>query len=164
MAEQGMGERQLVVFDLAGENYGVDINTVREIIRMQQVTHVPDAPEYVEGVMNLRGSVIPVIDLRKRFGLNVTEQTAESRVVVVDIGGQGIGVVVDAVREVLRVRDESVEPASAVITTADSFYLQGIAKLEDRLLILLDIERALDDQVDELRASRAQQQAQPLAA
>ena len=76
MAEQGMGERQLVVFDLAGENYGVDINTVREIIRMQQVTHVPDAPEYVEGVMNLRGSVIPVIDLRKRFGLNVTRRFA----------------------------------------------------------------------------------------
>ncbi len=156
MAEQGTGERQLVVFDLAGENYGVDINTVREIIRMQQVTHVPDAPEYVEGVMNLRGSVIPVIDLRKRFGLTVGEETAESRVVVVDIAGQGIGVVVDAVREVLRIRDEAIEPASAVITTADSFYLQGIAKLEDRLLILLDIERALDEQVDELRAPQRQ--------
>ncbi len=154
MTDQGTNERQLVVFDLAGESYGVDINTVREIIRMQQVTHVPDAPEYVEGVMNLRGSVIPVIDLRKRFGLTVGDETAESRVVVVDIGGQGIGVVVDAVREVLRIRDEAIEPASAVITTADSFYLQGIAKLEDRLLILLDIERALDEQVDELRAIR----------
>lgn len=159
MAEQGMNERQLVVFDLAGEDYGVDINTVREIIRMQQVTHVPDAPEYVEGVMNLRGSVIPVIDLRKRFGLPVAEETADSRVVVVDIAGEGIGVIVDAVREVLRVRDEAIEAASAVITTADSFYIQGIAKLQDRLLILLDIERALDEQVDEMRASRPSPQA-----
>lgn len=154
MNNQGADERQLVVFDLAGENYGVDINAVREIIRIQQVTHVPDAPEYVEGVMNLRGNVIPVIDLRKRLGLRVTDATAESRVVVVDIAGQGIGVIVDAVREVLRIANSAVEPASAVITTEDSFYLQGIAKLENRLLILLDIERALSEQVDELRAVR----------
>ncbi len=86
MAEQGV-ERQLVVFDLAGEVYGVSIETVREIIRMQAVTYVPDAPDFVEGVINLRGRVIPVVDVRKRFGLTVTEATAESRVVVVDIGG-----------------------------------------------------------------------------
>lgn len=154
MNSHGADERQLVVFDLAGENYGVDINAVREIIRIQQVTHVPDAPEYVEGVMNLRGNVIPVIDLRKRLGLKVTAATTESRVVVVDIAGQGIGVIVDAVREVLRIANSAVEPASAVITTEDSFYLQGIAKLQNRLLILLDIERALSEQVDELRAVR----------
>jgi purine-binding chemotaxis protein CheW len=154
MNNQGADERQLVVFDLAGESYGVDINAVREIIRIQQVTHVPDAPDYVEGVMNLRGNVIPVIDLRKRLGLKVGEANAESRVVVVDIAGQGIGVIVDAVREVLRIANSAVEPASAVITTEDSFYLQGIAKLENRLLILLDIERALSEQADELRSIR----------
>lgn len=156
MSQEGADERQLVVFGLAGESYGVDINAVREIIRMQQVTHVPDAPDFVEGVMNLRGSVIPVIDLRRRFGLPAGEHTADSRVVVVDIAGQGIGVVVDAVTEVLRISDTSVEPASVVVTTEDSFYLDGIAKLDGRLLILLDIERALSEQAAEARnATRA---------
>jgi purine-binding chemotaxis protein CheW len=154
MNNHGADERQLVVFDLAGENYGVDINAVREIIRIQQVTHVPDAPEYVEGVMNLRGNVIPVIDLRRRLGLRANDATAESRVVVVDIAGHGIGVIVDAVREVLRIPTASIEPASAVISTEDSFYLEGIAKLDNRLLILLDIDRALAEQVDDVRSTR----------
>ena len=150
MAEQGV-ERQLVVFDLAGEVYGVNIETVREIIRMQEVTYVPDAPDFVEGVINLRGRVIPVVDLRKRFSLAVTDATDESRVVVVDIGGQDIGVIVDAVTEVLRIAEDSVEPASSLVTTEDSYYIEGIAKVGDRLLILLDIDRALADEATELR-------------
>ncbi len=146
MAEQGAEqgeERQLVVFDLAGEVYGVNIGTVREIIRTQEVTYVPDAPDFVEGVINLRGSVIPVVDMRKRFGLTVTDATSSSRVVVVDTGGEDIGVIVDAVTEVLRISESSIEPASSLVTTEDSYYIQGIAKVGDRLLILLDIERAL---------------------
>ena len=150
MAEQGV-ERQLVVFDLAGEVYGVSIETVREIIRMQAVTYVPDAPGFVEGVINLRGRVIPVVDLRKRFGLNVTEATAESRVVVVDIGGEDIGVIVDAVTEVLRIGEDSIEPTSSLVTTEDSYYIEVIAKVDDRLLILLDIERALGKDAEALR-------------
>ncbi len=98
-------ERQLVVFDLANEVYGINIGTVREIIRMQTVTFVPDAPEFVKGVINLRGRVIPVVDLRKRFGLPVTEPTPESRVLVVDIAGNDIGVIVDAVTEVQRIAE-----------------------------------------------------------
>jgi purine-binding chemotaxis protein CheW len=136
-------ERQLVVFALASEAYGVDINTVREIIRMQEITFVPNAPDFVEGVINLRGRVIPIVDLRKRFGLTVTEQTADSRIVVVDIAGENIGVIVDAVMEVMRVAGDAIEPASSVITTEDSYYMQGIAKLGERLLILLDLERVL---------------------
>ena len=142
MAEQG-NERQLVVFDLSGEAYGVNIETVREIIRMQAVTYVPDTPDFVEGVINLRGNVNPVVDLRKRFGLNVGEETDDTRIVVVDIGGESIGVTVDAVTEVLRSTEDAVEPTSALITTEDSFYIEGIAKLGDRLLILLDLERVL---------------------
>ena len=142
MAEQG-NERQLVVFDLSGEAYGVNIETVREIIRMQAVTYVPDTPDFVEGVINLRGNVNPVVDLRKRFGLNVDEETDDTRIVVVDIGGESIGVTVDAVTEVLRITEDAVEPTSALITTEDSFYIEGIAKLGDRLLILLDLERVL---------------------
>ena len=138
-------EKHLVVFDLGPEAYGVDIGSVREIIRMQEITRVPRTPEFVEGVVNLRGTVIPVIDLRKRFSLPPAERNKETRIVVVDIGGQDIGVIVDSVTEVLRVSSESVEPLSEVIATADSDYLLGIAKLHDRLIILLDLQRVLSD-------------------
>ena len=136
-------ERQLVIFDLADETYGVDIDSVREIIRIQEITKVPRTPEFVEGVINLRGKVIPVIDLRKRFGFRQAEATKDTRIVVVDIGGNDIGVVVDAVTEVLRLSADSVEPPTGAITTADSDYLLGIAKLETRLIILLDLQKAL---------------------
>lgn len=138
-------EQQLVVFDLAADAYGVDIGTVREIIRMQNITRMPRMPEYVEGVINLRGKVIPVVDLRKRFGLVEAELTRESRIVVVDIGAQDIGVVVDAVTEVLRIPTASVEPPSTVVTSGDSAYLMGIAKLPERLIILLDLAQALGE-------------------
>ena len=138
-------ERQLVVFDLSTESYGVDIGAVREIIRLQEITKVPRTPEFVEGVINLRGGVIPVIDLRKRFELPVADETSDNRIVVVDIGGQNIGVVVDAVTEVLRVSADSIEPPSSVITTSESEYLLGIAKLDDRLIILLDLNQVLSE-------------------
>lgn len=136
-------ERQLVVFDLADENYGVNIGTVREIIRMQSVTHLPEAPDYVEGVINLRGRVIPVVDLRRRFSLAASEHSPDSRIVVVDIAGEDIGVIVDSVTEVLRVAESAIEPASALVTTDDSYYMEGIAKIGERLLILLDLDRVL---------------------
>jgi len=136
-------EKQLVIFDLAAETYGVDIGSVREIIRMQEITKVPRTPDFVEGVINLRGKVIPVIDLRKRFGFQDTEATKDTRIVVVDIDGNDIGVVVDAVTEVLRLSGDAVEPPTGVITTTDSDYLLGIAKLESRLIILLDLQKAL---------------------
>ena len=138
-------EKQLVVFDLAAESYGVDISSVREIIRMQDITQVPRTPEFVEGVIDLRGRVIPVVDLRKLFGFGVKDATEDTRIVVVDIGGQDIGVVVDAVNEVLRISANAVEPPSSVITTEDSDFLLGIVKLPTRLIIFLDLERALSD-------------------
>ncbi|MCH7544078.1 MAG: chemotaxis protein CheW [Proteobacteria bacterium] len=143
-------EKQLVIFDLAEETYGVDIGSVREIIRIQEITKVPRTPEFVEGVINLRGKVIPVIDLRKRFGFRKTEATKDTRIVVVDIGGADIGVVVDAVTEVLRLSADAVEPPTGVITNADSDYLLGIAKLETRLIILLDLQRALANMEEHL--------------
>jgi purine-binding chemotaxis protein CheW len=139
-------ETQLVVFDLAAESYGVEIGAVREIIRLQEVTAVPQTPVFVEGVINLRGKVIPVIALRKRFGLPKGEENRENRIVVVDIGGQDIGVVVDAVTEVLRIASDCVEPPSSIITSSESEYLLGIAKLENRLIILLDLERVLSSE------------------
>ena len=139
----GSGEKQLVIFDLAEETYGVDIGSVREIIRIQEITKVPRTPEFVEGVINLRGKVIPVIDLRKRFGFGQADATKDTRIVVVDIGDNDIGVVVDAVTEVLRLAADAVEPPTGLITTTDSDYLLGIAKLESRLIILLDLQKAL---------------------
>ena len=138
-------EEQLVVFDLAAEAFGGDIGSVRKIIRMQDITRVPGAPGFVEGIINLRGNVIPVIDLRKRFDIPVNELHKDNRIVVMDIGGQDMGVVVDAVTEVLRISAAAVEPPSSVITTADSVYLQGIVKMESRMVILLNLDKVLTD-------------------
>ncbi|MCL0058411.1 chemotaxis protein CheW [Dehalococcoidia bacterium] len=138
-----MAEQQLVVFDLADESYGVDIGKVSEIIRTQKITRVPRTTEVVEGVINLRGKIIPVVNLRMMFGFAAGEKSKENRIVVVDIDGQNIGITVDAVTEVLRIPAESVEPPSSVITTADTDYLLGIAKLDEKMVILLDLDRVL---------------------
>jgi purine-binding chemotaxis protein CheW len=145
MSSGDQTEQQLVVFELNKEVYGVDIAKVHEIIRMQNITQVPRAPEFVEGVINLRGRVIPVVDLRQRFGFPKAEYSKQSRIVVVEIDGQTIGMVVDGVSEVLRVSTSSIEPPSPVVTTLDSDYLKGIAKLEDRLIILLQLDKILSD-------------------
>jgi purine-binding chemotaxis protein CheW len=136
-------EQQLVVFQLGAELYGVEIARVHEIIRLQAVTRVPHAPAFVEGVINLRGKVIPVVDLRRRFGLPLAEHTRASRIVVVEIGDQVVGIVVDGVSEVLRVNHATIEPPSPVVAGVDSDYLHGIAKLPDRLVILLNLDRVL---------------------
>jgi purine-binding chemotaxis protein CheW len=136
-------ELQLVVFQLGVELYGVEIACVHEIVRMQTITRVPRAPAFVEGVINLRGRVIPVIDLRRRFNLPAAAHTRASRIVVVEIGDQVVGLVVDGVSEVLRVDTALVEPPSPVVAGIDSEYLQGIARLPERLVILLDLDRVL---------------------
>jgi purine-binding chemotaxis protein CheW len=136
-------EKQLVLFDLGGELYAVDIGAVYEIIRMQPITKVPKAPFFVEGIINLRGKVIPVVDMRKRFGLTNLEQTKDNRIMVVDSGGQSVGIIVDAVTEVLRIASESVEPPSSIITTSASDYMLGIAKRDGDMIVLLDLDRVL---------------------
>lgn len=156
MAEKnnGISEIQLVVFDLASEHYGVDISDVREIIRMQNITRVPGVTSYVEGIINLRGKVLPVLDLRKRLGLKVADQTEESRIVVIDITDGEAGVIVDAVTEVLRVPNSSIEPPSSMVTQGNSDYLRGIAKLTNRLIILLDLNKLLSSKADSEAISR----------
>src|SRR5919198_4274220 len=139
----GGGEQQLVVFQLGAELYGVEIARVHEIIRLQAVTRVPRAPAFVEGVINLRGKVIPVVDLRRRFGLPMAEHTRSSRIVVLEIGDQVVGFIVDGVSEVLRVNTSTVEPPSPVVAGIDSEYLNGIAKVDEQLIILLDLDRVL---------------------
>lgn len=149
-------EQQLVVFELSGESYGVDIGAVNTIIRMQDITEIPRSPEFVEGVINLRGSIIPVIDLRMRFGLPQGEATKASRIVVVEAVGQMIGLVVDAVTETMRLADGSIEPPSPIVTSVDSEYVRGVGKLENRLVILLDLDKVLSSSdVETLRSAEA---------
>jgi purine-binding chemotaxis protein CheW len=136
-------EQQLVIFELGTENFGVDISAVESIIKMQELTRVPHAPSFVEGVTNLRGVVLPVIDLRKRFSMPTQEATRETRIVVINIGGVKVGMVVDSVSEVLTIDDKSVEPTPPMVSTLDSVFIIGIAKLGDRLVILLDLEKVL---------------------
>lgn len=139
-ANTGLGDDgQVVGLDLAGESYGVDIGRIQEIIRLQPVTKVPNAPACIEGVTNLRGKVIPVLDLRKRFGLPTTVGTKRSRIVVAELGRHTVGLVVDGVSEVLTVPEVAIEPPSAVVLSVDSAYLRGIAKLQERLVLLLDL-------------------------
>ncbi len=134
---------QLVVFSLAEEAYGVDIGKVNGIERMQAITKVPRTSDSVEGVINLRGEVIPVVDIRKVFRLPATEVTKDTRIVVVDINSQQVGCLVDAVTEVLRISSDSVEPPSSMITSSGSDYLLGIVKLEGRMIILLDLDKVI---------------------
>ena len=149
----GTDEQQLVVFQLGAELYGVEISRVHEIIRLQSITRVPRAPGFVEGVINLRGKVIPVVDLRRHFGLPAADHTRASRIVVVEIGEQVVGIIVDSVSEVLRVNTSTVEPPSPVVAGLESDYLHGIARLPERLVILLDLDRVLAR--DERRAFEA---------
>jgi purine-binding chemotaxis protein CheW len=133
------GDEQIVGLDLAGESYGVEIGRIQEIIRMQPVTAVPNGPAWIEGLTNLRGHVIPVMDLRSRFGLAAAPPTQRSRIVVAELGEHTVGLIVDAVSEVLRVSADMIEPPSALVTTLDSAYLRGVAKLDERLVLLLDL-------------------------
>jgi purine-binding chemotaxis protein CheW len=147
MAEKVViAEKQLVVFNLAEESYAVDINMVREIIQLQPVTRVPGTPLSVEGVINLRGSVIPIVDLRKRFQLKAVERNKETRIVVVSCKGAEVGVIVDSVAEVLRIPVDSIEPSSSVFTDEHLEHLLGIVKLSGRLVILLDMDQVLSRQ------------------
>jgi purine-binding chemotaxis protein CheW len=121
----------------------VDILQVQEINRMLEVTRVPNAPEYVDGVINLRGKVIPIIDLRRRFGMERKEHDKNTRIVVVELNGKVVGFVVDAVREVLRIPRSVTEPPPSIVGGVHEEYITAVGKLEDRLLILLDLEKVL---------------------
>ncbi len=134
---------QLVSFQIGTEEFGVDILKVQEINRMVDITKVPRSPEFVEGIINLRGKVIPIIDLRKRFNMELSEHDKNTRIVVVDIEGQTMGMVVDSVSEVLRIPASTIEPTPDVVTSVESDYIRGVAKLDNRLLIHLDLSRIL---------------------
>lgn len=134
---------QVVSFDLGKEVFAFDILRVQEIIRMMEITQVPNAPEFVEGVINLRGKVIPVVDLRKRFRIPVKESTLQERIIVVKVEDKPMGVIVDNVSEVLRFHKEEIEPAPDMFNNLDAQCFAGVAKAKDRLLIILDETKIL---------------------
>lgn len=142
--EQGSEEIvQLVGFVLGNEEYGVDIQKVQEINRILEITRVPRTPEFVMGVINLRGNVIPVINLRERFGLPLKDNDKDVRIIVVEVQTKIIGIMVDAVSEVLRIPASTIEPPPDIVTGVDTKYIQGVGKLQDRLLIMLDLDKIL---------------------
>jgi purine-binding chemotaxis protein CheW len=141
------GEGKYLTFSLCGEEYGIGILKVREIIGMINVTPVPQMPEFVKGVINLRGKVIPVIDLRLRFAMNSIEYTERTCIIVVEINGDtgpvSVGIVVDGVSEVLNVRGSEIEETPKFGAQSDTDFILGMAKKEGGVKILLDIDKVL---------------------
>lgn len=138
-------EEQLVICKIEDEEFGVGIEEVQEIIRLPEITRVPRTPSFVEGVINLRGNVLPVIDLRKRFGLKATKKTNATRIVAVNVVNKTTGIIVDSVSEVLRLPKDDIEPPPPIVAGVEAKYLRGIGKLNDgkRLLILLNLNEVL---------------------
>ncbi len=146
---------QLVSFKLGDETFGIAITKIREIILVGEITHVPETPPYVKGLINLRSTVIPVIDLRARFSLADAELTSESRIMVLHVGRRTIGIVVDSVNEVLRVTRQEISPAPATVTSSGNEYMTGLVRLKENLLILLDVDRLFGDEETQAMAETA---------
>lgn len=140
------GTIQVVSFRLANEEYGIEITKVQEIILVGEITRVPQTANYIKGLINLRSTVIPIVDLRLRFGMSEETYTDDTRIMVMNVAGKTIGIVVDAVSEVLRISKDQVAPPPPTVGGLGRDYLTGLAKLEKRLLILLDVERLLAGQ------------------
>lgn len=140
--ERDQAELQLVSFEVGGEEFGLDIVRVQEIIRMQPITRVPNSPSFVEGVINLRGKVIPILSLRKRFGLEERAADRDTRIVIAEVAGAVLGFVVDRVCEVLRITTGAIEPTPR-LTKQGRAYVAGVGRAGERLVILLDIERLI---------------------
>ena len=136
-------EKQLVIFELGAENFGIDIASVEGIVKLQEITRIPQAPSYMEGITNLRGSVLPVIDLQKRFGMDLQDRTNETRIMVANVDGVKIGMVVSAVSEVLTIDDNVIEPPPPMVSNVNSEFITGVAKIDKRLVILLNLAQVL---------------------
>jgi len=137
---------QLVTFRVGGEEFGLDVFQVHEILRWQEPTQVPKAPAFVEGVLDVRGTLVPVVDLRKRFEVHDLAYDDDTRIVLVDFQGERLGLVVDAVTEVLRAPETAVTPPPSYFKGLAAEFLRGIVRLENRLVVLLDLDRILSSQ------------------
>lgn len=133
-----MDINQLIIFTLGKEEYGIDISYTKEIIRIPQITKMPSMPAFMEGIINLRGKVIPVIDLKKKFGFAQLERCNDHRLLILDLEGVDLGIIVDDVSEVVRVNEQAIEKLSTEIATFGGNSVQGIAKIDQRLILLLN--------------------------
>lgn len=136
---------QTVTFWLGSEEYGINILNVQEIIKPTDITAIPKAPSHIEGVINLRGRVIPVINLRKRFLLSGQEGSTTTKIMVVEVNGKTVGLLVDSVNEVLRINPETIEPPPALTPANHAEYISGVCKMTGRLVILLDLEQLVSE-------------------
>ncbi|HBA71241.1 MAG: chemotaxis protein CheW [Geobacteraceae bacterium GWC2_55_20] len=138
---------QLVSFMLAGEEYGVEVLKVREIIRMPTITKMPNTPQHVEGIINLRGKVIPIISMRKRFGLMESENSGHTRIIIMDVAGTLTGFIVDAVSEVIRIHSSEIQPPPSMIMSGGigREFITGVFNHAERLLIIMDVDRMFSD-------------------
>ena len=141
--QDGSDETQLVSFRIGNEEYGVDIMQVQEIIRPTTITRVPRAPVFIEGVIDLRGKVLPIVDMRKRVLIDEKDRDDQTRIVVVDIDEMVVGLIVDSVSEVLRVDNHKIEPPPKIIAGIEAQFLKGVIRLDNRLIIFLDLNRIL---------------------
>jgi purine-binding chemotaxis protein CheW len=139
-----VGEVKVIVFRLKDEEYGVEVNQVRSIEKLEHITRVPRTPKFVKGVINLRGVVTPIIDLRSRFGLEEASYTDTTRVIIVAVGELEVGLIVDAANDVIDIPVNAIEPAPEVVGGVEAAYLRGVAKLDKRLLILLNLDKVLN--------------------
>jgi purine-binding chemotaxis protein CheW len=144
---------QFVGFRLGGEDYAIAITKIQEIIVMKPITRIPQVPGFIEGLINLRGSVIPVVNLRTLFGLERRNLDDETRTIIVNVGDRTIGYIVDEVTQVMRIAADQIQDAPVSITSGSKQHIAGLAQLEDRLLVILDIERLLKPEEFDLSAS-----------
>lgn len=142
---------QLVSFHLDNEEYGVEVLKVREIIRMINITHMPNSPPYVDGIINLRGKVIPIISMRRKFGLVDAGNNNQTRVIIMDVGGELLGFTVDSVSEVIRISASDIQPSPSVASDGDGQeYIAGVINHSDRLLVLLNLDKMFTAEENEL--------------
>ena len=134
---------QVITFFVGKEEYGINILRVQAIDRVSEITRVPRAPEFVEGVINLRGKIVPIVDLRRRMGLESRAPDRHSRIIVVELGDEIVGLRVDSVREVLRIPTALTEPPPDMTSSEEADYVEAVAKLDDRLVLILNVDRIL---------------------
>ncbi|MBI3354685.1 MAG: chemotaxis protein CheW [Nitrospirae bacterium] len=151
---------QFVVFKIGKELFGVGIDAIREIVRVPEVTEVPDAPHFLDGVINLRGRIVPVVDLRKRMGIQYADKTKATRVLITENSGSMVGLLVDAASEVIRIQPDAVDEPPEMISAIGVEYITGVAKLNERLIILLDIKKILN--VGDMKKIAALQRPEPV--
>jgi purine-binding chemotaxis protein CheW len=143
MEIEKMNDIKVIVFQLEKEEYAVSVQQVGSIERIQPITRVPQTETFVKGVINLRGVITPVIDIRLRFGLEEKEYTESSRIIIVHLDDMEVGLIVDSANDVIDITKNAIEPAPEIIGTVDTDYIEGVAKVEDRLLILLNLQKVL---------------------